>query len=79
MSKSKYREKQERGLVPSRYPSQMKGAWQNWPRDVRSGKDMAMAGKHDVRPRPPEQQFTEPYRPVLNFYLEARRQGDERR
>lgn len=81
MAKSKYRDKQERGLVPARYPDKknMRGAWQHWPVSVKSGRDMTEAGKYDLPPRDKGHSYVVPYRPALNFYLEARRQGDERR
>ena len=65
MAKSKYREKQERGLVPSRYPDHrnMKGAWQHWPPYVKDGRSMADAGKADLARRDDGHRFTEPYRP----------------
>lgn len=63
--KSSYRDKQERGLVPSRYPTnaQMRGAWQHWPPSVRSPKDMADCGKSDLpRRQPYGHTFIEPRR-----------------
>lgn len=75
MAKSKYREKQERGLVPARYPDrrQMRGAWQHWPQSVRNGRDMAEVGKHDLSRKEPKQSFVLPHTPI-NFKKE-----DERR
>lgn len=73
MAKSKYREKQERGLVPSRYPTrqQMLGAWQHWPQhalkgDARAvGKSIAHEGRNDLRPRREGHHFIEPHRPIV--------------
>lgn len=65
MAKSKYREKQERGLVPSRYPSshQMRGAWQHW-RNT-DNKERAHEGRNDLKRPNNGHTFIEPHNPTF--------------